>query len=437
MLAAVAVTDGGGDRAMSESDWRGLVNDPLLDRLRRDEPSFSNPFVEDIPFIGGRYRTLPGPSGDGGYQARQVLRAMFRPPAVGDREQATLAQAIALAGLRLSETIVRSAGLSRSTVVPNGSSDVTVPNAATLAALTAAVRFDEATFRRTIGDLDPAVLVPITREPIAVPSALDDDLMERLRQWPLLHRDREFVVVLPHALLGALVRALVDFLVRSGAGPQLASRYHSSIVASVVDVLDRRLGADSLTLEAPSDARITSELFALDDDCALHALIATDDLDGYGRSTPWQPDLSEAINERTLEVERALFGGEETPQEVLHLIVIEPAGRDATVAFGGPPAPTFSHRLVAFASELDVLADLERVDRHTLRQFAVASAAARTHATVMRQSFLDEFHLYRAHRDSYYLSDEHSYNLIGIEPGGADVLRAESPTTDRRPGTRA
>jgi hypothetical protein len=77
------------------------------------------------------------------------------------------------------------------------------------------------------------------------------------------------------------------------------------------------------------------------------------------------------------------------------------------------------------AADLAGIAHLEAGNPLVLWKYAYASDHVRQIAGINRLSELDEFHLYRKNRYSYYLSDEKKSNLITILPGYAGLLRQD------------
>jgi hypothetical protein len=95
------------------------------------------------------------------------------------------------------------------------------------------------------------------------------------------------------------------------------------------------------------------------------------------------------------------------------------------LGFGAPPAHLVGGRLVMGPEDLDVISLLEGRDRLALWKYATASGRVRDQCRVFAFAELDEFHLYRSHRHSYYLSDEGRPTLISVQPDGAVALKTE------------
>jgi hypothetical protein len=157
----------------------------------------------------------------------------------------------------------------------------------------------------------------------------------------------------------------------------------------------------------------------------MYVLTLADRLDGYQCDRPfgqWDvQSLAQALNVRIAAVREHLYGHHHGLNEVFPLIVLQPVLRGFFLGTGEE-----FDGLALEASQLEVIAQLEPGNPLLLRQYARAKDRLSQYARVLSFDELDEFQLYRAHRQSFYLSDEARPTFVNISPGGGEVLRLEA-----------
>jgi hypothetical protein len=393
------------------------------------EDPFNNAFVEELPFVGGSYRVLPGLMDGSAYLLRRLGEAIFLGGAFGE-EEPFLREAgqLVLAGLRVSDRVCRASGLVRG--MRPGSGQLVIPQESQLAELRRAVTLDEAQLAEALAGLHADALAPLTQDAGLALTVNPEELGDGpFYARPLIRLDDGAIVVaLPHALLGALLHAVVSLAVANNVVDRLASAFRSAIFASVIEGLSfiecpRIAGPASAAPDGCEDA-----VCFLDRDKALYVLVVTDPLDDYdldrvhGR---WaDDDLAERIETRLLEVETELLVRSPAPNAILHLVIVQSLGRSNVVGFGPRPDPVRSYRLVMSAADLDAICLLDGGHELTLWQYARAADRLREHTHVFVWNELDEFDIYRRNRD-YYLSDEERPNVLSIQVGGAAAILAD------------
>jgi len=396
--------------------------------FRLPEDPFNNSFVEELTFFGGSYRVLPGSVEGSAFLFRRLAAAVFRSGEWDAQDPFRReAMALALATLRLSDAVARRAAVERG--ARPGVGALVIPTEGALNALKDAVRFREDELDELLGDLPRDVLEPLTQE-IGLPLTTNREHLGTgpFYARPLLQINGALIVALPHAVLGALLHALVSLAVRHGVIERLASTFRLAVFHSIIESLSYiecpRLHPP---LSDPPEG-FADAVLSLDTDKVLYLLLVTDPLNDYDGDViygEWRDDeLRERIEARLLAAETELLFNPTPPNAVLHLIVMQSIGRAAVVGFGDRLEPVRSHRLVMSAAELDVICLLEGGRQLTLWQYARAADRLRDEARVLSFSELDEFDIYRENR-SYYLSDEGRPNMVSMAVGGGANMLAD------------
>lgn len=414
---------------MSPRRWRHLLNEPPIADIQtvRAEDPFEEPYVSSIAFFGGSHLALPGLMSDGVAIVSRLLDTVFHRLA-GDDAGAFQRQVFeaAIPMLRLQDAVARRAGLRRN-AEPH-SDGVDVPQGPTFSHLKNAVRFTTQDLESVVGSKRLDAIAPFVRPAGSLQDPLgrsDEPTDPRMIQTPLLSTGDEFVVVLPTAICAALRLRIVMLAAEHDQTRALAGGYREAVAAEIARALIT-LSHEPVQLENLTRLDGCRELFFEFDQKLCHVAIATDSLSGYGPEDAygmWVPDLRMEDFEPHLAGTRAIVRSSGQYQEVLHLLVLDGAGRSVVGGLSAEAVDADSRLLTFTASDLSVVAYLEQDDILALWKFADAADRLRDHTQVLAWSTLDEFTFYRGHEYSYYAGDNARPTLMAFESDTALDLR--------------
>jgi hypothetical protein len=421
-------------RIISRKKLVALFNSGPLASIEfvKDEDPHEFAFTDSVAFIGGPYTVLPGIEDDSVYILQNLLNAIFRHRRqLPDRDYLSQCFDLTATVLYLSDQISSRAGLRRGLDPRNSFREpVIIPKLKDLDSLKNAVVFDRKhldgfLLRRAI---DPSVLDSL------VTGLGELDLESyRLHESPLLERpivktEDWYIVALPTRLLTALRHALVNLTIEAGLTDDVVSRYTRSLWDTILEAMHclKLDWVDEDQEDLPAVPTLKGGVFKLDTDKALCLVLGTDALVDYDPAKAfgvWNLGTLQEQIENTFDSMLArLLALPTPPNDILFCEIIQGVGRSYAVEIGRLKSFPF---LYMTAADLLTLGHLEAGDPLVLWKYAHASERASEVAEITRLNELDEFHLYRTNRHSYYLSDEEKYNSIAIMPGHAGLLREE------------
>jgi hypothetical protein len=412
----------GARRQLSAPRARALLNGgSIRDVLLVREDPLEDVLVEEVAFHGGTY--LVG----GGLAEHPVelFRLLIDAVALGDLPDERLARRFVrtiAAALRLSDVVLRRAGLERNDVAAGAPHQrVVVPTGRDFRALKRIVRFGSEEIHVLLGPLRDAV------EPLARPLGrgrpnLADLLDGRLSRWPFVletsDADQQLVVTLPYGILAAIRHWLITEALDSGYRDWLTQRFAAATARamrgslSVLGITDVVSGRDA-GLDA-SPLGVEELVGKVDEASYVYVVVFSDDFHDYDAEVvfgQWWPavDLT-ALAARTTAARQTLLAG--GAAEVLTLVVLEPAGRAVMLPMHAELARP--DVLVAPIADLDIIARAERNDPLALTKFAAARADARANAAIAAPGggVLDEFTVYRDHGHVHPMVGRGGYGLI-------------------------
>lgn len=406
---------------------------PLADiQFVRDEDPHEFAFTDSIAFIGGPFIVLSGIEDDSVYIVQNLLNAIFRHrQQLQDPDYLNQAFDLTMAVLLLSNQIAVRANLKRGVDPINSFREpVVVPTSRQLDFLKNAVVFDRSELERVLlkRSINPAALNCLITK--LGETSLDSYQLHEspLLERPIVEGGDFYVVALPTRLLTALRHALVNLTIDAGLRDDVVARYTQSVWGTVLESL-LCLNIEPVTnqdQDLPPVPNTTEGLFKLDTDKALFVILATDPLREYDAEQAfgtWRlGDLQTTIEASVDSTLQRLFKLPIPPNDILILEVIQGIGRSYAVTIRCSQSLPLLH---LSAADLQAIAHIEAGDSLVLWKYAHASERIRRVAHINRISDLDEFHLYRNNKHSYYLSDEEKYNSITILPGYAGLLREE------------
>jgi hypothetical protein len=428
-----------GHTAVSNQRWRAIANVALdtFPALATLSDPLAHPFTEALTFDGGSYVVFPGLDADAPYILRRLVSAIFlMQPRVPDADFNRSAYQAVRGGLIVSNEVARRVGLRRNLGPDSSPSErVTVPFPEPFERLKSAVCFSseelEALLRSAglgLNAIDPLVC------DAGAPSIVYQTMAPLpMLLTPIVCFDDRLVVASPGALLIALRHRLIQFALEHGQLDELADRYHHAVVSNVETSIETYLDCSALPI-VPFDFEnpaIENSFFDFDFDKILNVVVITDRVDGYDPATPfgiWDAaSLVDLAQQRLQDIEAHVFAVAPPGRAnaILHLIVVQGAGRTHFYGIDEPQEPVYAPRLGLSASGLEIVAMRMAGEPLALWQFVKASDAANTTVGVMSTDTLDEFAYYLSHDESFYLGDDSPPTMLMVPPGGAGSLLRE------------
>jgi hypothetical protein len=243
---------------------------------------------------------------------------------------------------------------------------------------------------------------------------------------------RDAVVVISP---GSIVHAIRHFILRSahaaGLLESMAKRFRETQWKFVKDNM-RLLSLEPLNCDPPSGCvgpPIEEALFMIDSDKAAFVQLLTDDLRDFDCDQPcgtWNhDDLEKRAQERADVVVEWLTGaGHSYCKNVLVMYVLASIGRD--IVFGVSGEAPNSRTIVLSAQDIEIITQLRECDNLTLWKFTEADSRLRQQREILSFDFLDLYSVYKAHQESFYLSDDPIAPVMIVPVGEARGLRIKA-----------
>ena len=433
--AAVSLPYTEGLQLISMPRLRAILNGPNLESLAHAEDPFPNAFVEEVPYYGGSYAVLPGAMSGATFTFRHLCRAIFKEGEIAGNT-ASRVNNIALGCLRMSSAMLARAGLQRGAAPTPTSDGIVVPARSQLADLKCAVTFSRDEMEEFFGEgnIEDQPWSRLTRLPgsVGIPDFSFEDSPLLIR--PIVQFGNTFIVSCPEALLAALNHHILTIITESGARGEFVMSYTNVNLSSVTRFM-RYMGIHAVQshLPPPRSAEFRERVFRCDSDKAIYALIVPDPLKSFrsdlasGGPEPGD-ELSQEIAARTREVEELLYASTRGLNELLCLVVHAAVGRSILLGFDETTAAAAFK--VFPAHELETFALLNGGNRLALWRFCQQSEKLREKSIMVTSwSPLDEYGLYRKHKNSFYLTDDQAPNVVAITSDFSGALKREVVST--------
>lgn len=406
--------------------WRELFRSAGVAELVDSDDAQDNLFCEEMRFIGGSYKILPGIVDDSSFTLRNLCDGLFlKNPTVWSKSFQKEVSDLIIAALRISNRVCTRAGLPRG-ARPEIADAVTIPSTEEFERLRGAVSLGPEEIQDVLDGLSTDALDPLT---IVLGEATFDESdpnRSSLFSTPLVRAEEELILALPGQLLASVRHAVIEMAKSHDVVADVAERYEASVSQVVSDSL-KLLGLTELDIALPDLSPFAVTTYLLDRDKCLCIYLATDDLSDYPSDDvfgTWDMSRWEsAFDDRVRAVEEAIFLSGPGPNEILHILVVQTLGRQSFIGFGGPLEPTRQVRHLVPASDLEIIARIEHGDPLALYKFARSADRVREHTGIVATSVLDEFNLYRENAYSYYVSDSARPTVIMCAPGNGLNLR--------------
>ncbi|MET7381815.1 hypothetical protein ABZT08_23835 [Streptomyces sp. NPDC005526] len=413
---------------LSPSKLRALLKDPLVSgsQIRAQEDLYDDLYTAEVSFHGGPCLVAQGLTSRCAHTLDLMLRSILGPdgqaglPAQFVRET----QLWAHTALRLSDAMLRRAGLHRGIATPQRHSDeVFVPGEKTLTALREAVRY-----RFTdLSDLLPASSADLLagwgirpgEHTLTTGPGPDDGLVVK----PLLLMEDGLIVANPAELVTALRHELIVQAGLHACRPQLARLLRDQTMRDTSRLLTLCGAVPTGPAQQVGDDLITRRTFTFAEDKILDLAVVMDDLSDYDETNPaghWP------IRDLGLRVQNVVDPvGPPLPEDActLRLIINEGVGRSSFLGLAdqrrtGPV-------VVTSLSDLQVMAELDGSDPLFLWRFAQAETELHETTRVQSWSALDNYGLFRNCEYSYYVSDDARPTMLLVEQDHSRALRIE------------
>lgn len=419
--------------SMSVSRWRQLMNEPPIgDRMRvsAEDPA-EGAFTASLSFTGGPAVVFRGIVAESTEICRHLLRAVFLHPEL-PREFKEEIKPLIFAGLRLSDTLAKRAELGRG-VPPRSAFDnqVEVPQATQFSALKRAVTFTQEDLQTILGDhteecLRPLVLNAGDSGPYTASQEMG---ASHLYIKPILRVGDRYFVVLPSGILVALRHRLISRALQLNIGSTLAQNFQLSVSREIHKSLEMmRFVREPVKLkDEPAWANET--VWSFDIDKLAHVLLITDDFSEYTEDevfAHWKPAWGDQVEPRLLKVRELLRSMAAELEGILHVVVMQSAGRMMTLGLTPNIRDPQAHIILTSQPDLEIIARLEALDPVALWKFSQARSRLHDKTRIFHLGgALDEYALYRAKGHSFYLSDQAMPNFLHIASDVATKLRLD------------
>lgn len=404
-----------------------IIND---ESVREQEDSYSQIFVESVSFHGGPYLVSPGMDEQAIFQLRSVLEAIFALdhgeslPA----EYINEARIVALVLLKVSDHILRAAGLARGQFVPDPHShEILVPNGDRLRQLAGASVISLDSFESLVPKESAEVLRRMTRGPGEISDLFLDEFSDpSLVLKPFLADQNEIVVLNPVDLASTLRHYLFAAAANHDCLSQLARRWRDALGIRVRRTLEKLKAVPCSEVQKLD--LYDEYVYTFDGNKLAHVILVSDTLEDYDPANPWGtwriPRLVNEVNKAISDFEL-----DDAAEGVLHLVLFC-AVRDAFLGLEGVDDARAAV-LSLHPDDLDAIVELED-NPLGLWYFAKASTRLHNSTRVMSFSTLDEYANYRERYHSFYFSDSKLPAFINFAAGSAVDVRVEyQKTVDR------
>jgi hypothetical protein len=409
-----------------------LCNHTLAHSIGHLDDPWELPSTVGFTFHGGTRVVIPG-GVDTIYELRLLAGVLVESDALDSSLRASGTRLLQAAA-KISDTVLKRAGLERNQRVPSQASKVSIPQSADLRRLKSLVQFE-------IGEFDALVRSAGARLHDVEQLIADIGAIElqpgpweslHLTYRPLARSGSSIVLAAPHLLMQAAIRGVVNHAFKLGVSARLADALHNASVRSVsrsLEVLGLRRCSPVRMDSLPKRASLLShQLWEFDNDKILHMVVASDGLSGSEDSAreSWNiSGLSDALVGVRAMAERTVAELDPQPKTLMTLFSCVGSGRDYALSLPVLPLGTPS-ALFFLGSDLEtvVQADTNEADSLLLWKYACAHDLLAETTKILTASPLDLYGLWEA-RDKRFLGfDDSAYSFISVQPGaGAEGLR--------------
>ena len=377
---------------------------------------------EELTFHGGSFLVGGGLAEASTFVFRALARGLLLSGELPTDLTGELS-ACAISALKLSDAVLRGAGLSRNVEPGTHRGSVTIPDAESLSGLQRLTAFDQARLESLLSRRQIEALEPLVEE--AGNEQLDDEEILRGGTWrPFLRAGAWLVLHRPFDLLNAL-RHHFSLRVIDVCGAEQAALAFSRSLESDVTMAFGRMGLrERVVARRDADTPFTEIRVRCDSDKEIVALVLSDDFLGVEENNPFTMwDGHTQIELAKARIEEIAADRASAEEQLLGLIVMQPAGRTAMLLSPATEIPGVSFEVLT-AADLDTIGVLETGDPLALWKFAAASNELTSKARLNLSSSLDLYGTYRGEERTF--APFMDATLVTIAPGSGGSYRREA-----------
>ena len=389
------------------------------------------PVTEPIAFMGRVYACFTGQGEEKAYRSERLFEVFEILNRTSRGSWTDRACGLIAAGLELSNATVRRRGLRSAEPVAQSTDPVSTPASAAAVAWNA----DQwAAVMAAAGQPDDVLDTITMRAGEGIADAQPD--FGALVRRPIVRFPDGRRVLVPDHLLDALTLALLTEANTAGALKLVAEAYSEAVAASVEEMLLRVLdaGVDERFPHPPTILPCAHDAaFLAGDDVLMLVEVLGDPLDQFDLDAvrgEWKVgrDYSEELTRHLGSLVDWALTVRKPGQEILVLVCASaPAGRGFQLGYKFQrPEAEF---LAIGPAALGVIAFTEVGEPRALLRFAKSRRRLQESMEVLAWNPLDEYEVYDSHGQSFYLDDDHRFDLVSF---GSDFgLRLRQQTLDR------
>lgn len=425
---------------------KGIADDPIsltaeiVDHLvnqgqlavaaSQQEDPMDDLLCEELAFHGGSFLVGGGLSEASTFVFRALSRGLLLRGDLPTELTGELSTC-AIAALKVSDAVLRGAGLSRNVEPPPQRGSVTIPDAGTLSELQRLTAFDQPRLesllrRREIEAIEPLIEDAESRE------FSDEEIFHGSTWKPLLRVGDWLVLHRPFDLLNALRHHFSLRAAEVCGAERVDLAFARAIQREVTTAVGRMNIREKTVSVRDADTPFTEIRCRCDSDKEIVALILTDDFVGIESDDPFTTwDGHERIELAKARVEAIAAARASEEEQILGLLIMQPAGRLAMLLAPATETPGVFFEVLT-AADLDTIGVLETGDALGLWKFASASNKLGRVARLNLSSTLDLYGTYRGAERT--LAPFMDATAVMIPPGSGGPYRRDARSGRDRHG---
>lgn len=433
VLAALASEEGVADDPipLTATVVDHLVNGGQLASIASmQEDPMDDLLCEEMTFHGGSFLVGGGLAEESAFVFRALARGLLLSGELPTDLTGELA-ACAVSALKLSDAVLRGAGLSRNVEPGSQRGSVTIPDAESLSELQRLAAFDPTRLQGLLGRRQIEALEPLIEDARSEPFN-DEDIIRGAAWKPFLRVGNWLVLHRPFDVLNALRHHFSLRVIDVCGAEQAALAFSRSLAGDITMAFARMDLQERVVARRDAENPFTEIRTRCDSDKKIVALLLSDDFLGVEENNPFTTwNGHEQIELAKARVEEIAADREDADEQLLGLILMQPAGRTAMLLNPATEIPGVSFEVLT-AADLDTIGILETGDRLALWKFAAASDELTSKTRLNLSSSLDLYGTYRDQERTFApLMDA---TFVTIPPGGGGSYRRKARASRDRHG---
>ena len=408
-----------------------LVNGgQLASAASMQEDPMDDLLCEEMTFHGGSFLVGGGLAEGSTFVFRALARGLLLSGELPTDLTGELT-ACAVSALKLSDAVLRGAGLSRNVEPGTQRGSVTIPTHESLSELQRLTAFDQTRLKSLLSRRQIEALEPLIEDGGNEP--FDDDEIFRGGTWkPFLRVGNWLVLHRPFDLLNALRHHFSLRAIDVCGAEQATLAFSRSLESDVTMAFGRMDLRERVVGRRGVDTPFTEIRVRCDSDKEIVALVLSDDFRGVEENNPFTMwDGHEQIELAKTRVEEIAADRTSAEEQLLGLILMQPAGRAAMLLSPATETPGVFFEVMT-AADLDTIGVLETGDRLALWKFAAASDELTSKARLNMGSSLDLYGTYRDEERTF--APYMDATFVTIAPGSGGSYRREARSGRDRHG---